>query len=115
MRRAALHVGVQAEIAARLSSASRIDAVADYARPIATSTAIALFGLRHVPPEDIAAMTRVLFQYTFLDIPSCRAMARSGWRRCETSCGPWAAAIISWPAAACCGFSASRPSRDGVG
>ena len=76
----ALHDGVQADIAARLESVSSIDAVEDYARPIATRTAIALFGLRNVPPEDVAAMTRAVFQYTFLDIPSQRAVVRRGLR-----------------------------------
>lgn len=77
---AALHDGVEAAIATCLGQAAEIDAVADYARPIATQTAIALFGLRNVPPEDVAAMTRAVFQYTFLDIPSRRAVVRRGLR-----------------------------------
>ncbi len=75
---AALRTGMDSLIDAALSAGGRIDAVGGYARPVATSTAIALFGLPSVPPADVAAMTRVVFQYTFLDIPSRRAVVRRG-------------------------------------
>lgn len=75
---AALRAGMDSAIEAALDSGGEIDAVGGYARPVAAGTAIALFGLRNVPPADVAAMTRVVFQYTFLDIPSRRAVVRRG-------------------------------------
>lgn len=77
---AALGDGIGAAIDAAMPAGGSIDAVTSYARPVATSSAIALFGLGQVPPAEVAAMTRAVFQYTFLDIPSRRAVVRRGER-----------------------------------
>jgi cytochrome P450 len=60
---------VKADAMARLASAGhQFDAIADFARPVATATALAVFGIK---PEDrllFAEVVRAIFAHTFLNI-----------------------------------------------
>lgn len=66
---------VRAEAMARLATGSdRLDAIADYARPVAAATASAVFG---IAPEDralFAEAVRAIFAHTFLNLGGDKAV-----------------------------------------
>ncbi|MDW4498778.1 cytochrome P450 [Sulfitobacter sp. D35] len=46
----------------------KIDAVQDYLRPVAARFAMEYFGLRTTTPDDLYAITEILFEYLFIDL-----------------------------------------------
>jgi cytochrome P450 len=70
---AAIEGQVKAEAAARIEAGGeRFDALADYARPVAVSTASALFGVAPADRELFAEAVRAIFAHTFLNLGNDR-------------------------------------------
>lgn len=65
---APLAASIEREAAERLTNAGAVDVVADYARPIAARTALALFGLTGVDERLFQEVARAIFGHTFLNL-----------------------------------------------
>lgn len=70
----AIRVSVEEEAARLLPASGVVDAIADYARPVASATARRLFGLTHVDDALFQEVARAIFGHTFLNLSGDAAM-----------------------------------------